>query len=86
MKEKIDKEFRLHILVCAGTGCVANNSFEIKKELEKEILAIRLLWSSEQCPSDFIDLLINCHQAFNRMVDLKLLLKFFSATLSHTCQ
>ncbi|MBE0431827.1 NADH-quinone oxidoreductase subunit NuoF [candidate division WOR-3 bacterium] len=31
------KEYRLHLLVCAGTGCVANRSFEIKEELEKEI-------------------------------------------------
>ena len=31
------KEQRLHLLVCAGTGCVANNAFEIKEELEKEI-------------------------------------------------
>ncbi|MCP4150840.1 MAG: NADH-quinone oxidoreductase subunit NuoF [bacterium] len=31
------KEHRLHLLVCAGTGCVACNSFEIKEELELEI-------------------------------------------------
>jgi NADH:ubiquinone oxidoreductase subunit F (NADH-binding)/(2Fe-2S) ferredoxin len=33
------KEHRLHLLVCAGTGCVACHSFEIKEELEKEILS-----------------------------------------------
>jgi NADH:ubiquinone oxidoreductase subunit F (NADH-binding)/(2Fe-2S) ferredoxin/NAD-dependent dihydropyrimidine dehydrogenase PreA subunit len=31
------KEHRLHLLVCAGTGCVACNSFEIKDALEQEI-------------------------------------------------
>ena len=37
--KKIEKSkgFRLDLLVCAGTGCVANHSFEIKEELEKEI-------------------------------------------------
>ncbi len=37
-KKKINREFRQHLLVCAGTGCVANHSFEIKEELEKEII------------------------------------------------
>jgi NADH:ubiquinone oxidoreductase subunit F (NADH-binding)/(2Fe-2S) ferredoxin len=32
------KEHRLHLLVCAGTGCVACGSFEIREELEKEIV------------------------------------------------
>lgn len=32
------KEHRLHLLVCAGTGCVACRSFEIKDALEKEII------------------------------------------------
>jgi NADH:ubiquinone oxidoreductase subunit F (NADH-binding)/(2Fe-2S) ferredoxin/NAD-dependent dihydropyrimidine dehydrogenase PreA subunit len=32
------KEHRLHLLVCAGTGCVACRSFEIREELEKEIV------------------------------------------------
>lgn len=32
------KEHRLHLLVCAGTGCVACRSFEIREELEKEII------------------------------------------------
>ena len=32
------KPFRLHLLVCAGTGCVANHAFEIKDGLEKEIV------------------------------------------------
>ncbi len=31
------KEHRLHLLVCAGTGCVACHSFEIKEKLEQEI-------------------------------------------------
>jgi NADP-reducing hydrogenase subunit HndC len=37
-KRKTNKEYRQHLLVCAGTGCVANHSFEIKEELEKEII------------------------------------------------
>ncbi|MGB8952181.1 MAG: NADH-quinone oxidoreductase subunit NuoF [Candidatus Aminicenantales bacterium] len=32
-----DKTYRLHLMVCAGTGCVSNHSFEIKAALEKEI-------------------------------------------------
>ncbi len=32
------KEHRLHLLVCAGTGCVACRSFEIREELEEEIV------------------------------------------------
>jgi NADH:ubiquinone oxidoreductase subunit F (NADH-binding)/(2Fe-2S) ferredoxin/Pyruvate/2-oxoacid:ferredoxin oxidoreductase delta subunit len=36
-KSKTSRRFRLDLLVCAGTGCVANHSFEIKRELEKEI-------------------------------------------------
>ncbi|KQC13864.1 MAG: NADH dehydrogenase [Desulfuromonas sp. SDB] len=31
-------EHRLHLLVCAGTGCVANRSFQIKQKLEQEII------------------------------------------------
>lgn len=31
------KQYRMHLLVCAGTGCVAAGSFEIKEALEKEI-------------------------------------------------
>ncbi|MGD9380223.1 MAG: NADH-ubiquinone oxidoreductase-F iron-sulfur binding region domain-containing protein, partial [candidate division WOR-3 bacterium] len=31
------KHYRTHLLVCAGTGCVAAGSFEIKASLEKEI-------------------------------------------------
>lgn len=31
------KEHRLHLLVCAGTGCVACRSFEIKEALAEEI-------------------------------------------------
>jgi NADP-reducing hydrogenase subunit HndC len=36
--KKKAKQHRLHLLVCAGTGCVANHSFEIREELEKEIV------------------------------------------------
>jgi NADH:ubiquinone oxidoreductase subunit F (NADH-binding)/(2Fe-2S) ferredoxin/NAD-dependent dihydropyrimidine dehydrogenase PreA subunit len=36
-KKKSNQEFRQHLLICAGTGCVANHSFEIREELEKEI-------------------------------------------------
>ena len=28
---------RVHLLVCAGTGCVSNNSFRIKEVLESEL-------------------------------------------------
>jgi len=31
-------EHRLHLLVCAGTGCVANRSFQVKEKLEQEII------------------------------------------------
>jgi NADP-reducing hydrogenase subunit HndC len=38
MTEKnIDKTYRMHLMVCAGTACVSNNSFEIKEALENEI-------------------------------------------------
>ncbi len=36
------KEFRTHLLVCAGTGCVAAGSYDIKKALEKEIVKRKL--------------------------------------------
>ncbi len=36
------KQYRTHLLVCAGTGCVAAGSFEIKKVLEKEIAKHKL--------------------------------------------
>ena len=29
--------YRMHLLVCAGTGCVSNNSFAVKDALEREI-------------------------------------------------
>jgi len=32
-----DKAYRLHLMVCAGTACVSNRSFEIKDALEQEI-------------------------------------------------
>ena len=31
------KQYSLQVMVCAGTGCVSNHSFEIKDALEKEI-------------------------------------------------
>jgi NADH:ubiquinone oxidoreductase subunit F (NADH-binding)/(2Fe-2S) ferredoxin/formate hydrogenlyase subunit 6/NADH:ubiquinone oxidoreductase subunit I len=31
------KPYRINLMVCAGTGCVANHSFEIKKTLEDEV-------------------------------------------------
>ncbi len=31
------KPFRLQVMVCAGTGCVSNHSFEIKDALDREI-------------------------------------------------
>jgi len=34
MKEKF---YRVHLMVCGGTACVSNHSFEIKEALEKEI-------------------------------------------------
>ncbi len=38
MAEKIkEKSYRLHLMICAGTGCVSNHSFEVKGALEKEI-------------------------------------------------
>ncbi|KPK64276.1 hydrogenase [candidate division WOR_3 bacterium SM23_42] len=36
------KQYRTHLLVCAGTGCVAAGSFEIKTTLEKEITKRKL--------------------------------------------
>ncbi len=30
-------EYRMHLMVCAGTGCVSNNAFKIKEALEREI-------------------------------------------------
>ena len=32
-----EKTYRIHLMVCAGTGCVSNHSFEIKDALEAEI-------------------------------------------------
>jgi NADH-quinone oxidoreductase subunit F len=31
------KNYRIHLMVCAGTGCVLNHSYDIKDALEKEI-------------------------------------------------
>ncbi len=36
-KIKKEKEYRVHLMVCAGTACVSNHSFEIKEALETEI-------------------------------------------------
>lgn len=32
-----DKKYRLHLMVCGGTACVSNKSFEIKLALQEEI-------------------------------------------------
>ncbi len=32
-----EKTYRMHLMVCAGTACVSNNSFKIKEALEREI-------------------------------------------------
>ncbi|MCD6192724.1 MAG: NADH-quinone oxidoreductase subunit F [Candidatus Aminicenantes bacterium 4484_214] len=38
MEEKTTPtRYRLHLMVCAGTACVSNRSFEIKEALEKEL-------------------------------------------------
>ncbi|MBD3413122.1 MAG: NADH-quinone oxidoreductase subunit NuoF [Candidatus Aminicenantes bacterium] len=37
MEKANEKAYRLHLMVCAGTACVSNNSFGIKDALEKEI-------------------------------------------------
>jgi NADH:ubiquinone oxidoreductase subunit F (NADH-binding)/(2Fe-2S) ferredoxin/NAD-dependent dihydropyrimidine dehydrogenase PreA subunit len=35
--------YRMSLLVCAGTGCVSNNSFKVKSALEKELNRLGLL-------------------------------------------
>ena len=38
MEEKIkETPYRLHLMVCAGTACVSNHSFDVKEALEAEI-------------------------------------------------
>ena len=38
MEDKLTStRHRLHLMVCAGTACVSNRSFEIKEALEREI-------------------------------------------------
>ncbi len=32
-----EKAYRIHLMVCAGTGCVSNNAFGIKAALEREV-------------------------------------------------
>ncbi len=34
---KAEKAYRAHLLICAGTGCVSNQSFKIRDALEQEI-------------------------------------------------
>ncbi|MBM4157988.1 MAG: NADH-quinone oxidoreductase subunit NuoF [Ignavibacteria bacterium] len=41
------KSYRLQLMVCAGTGCVSNHSFEIKDALEKEIAKHKLQTEAE---------------------------------------
>ena len=31
------KPYRVNLMVCTGTACVANHSFEVKEALEREI-------------------------------------------------
>lgn len=35
--EQTGKRYRMHLMLCAGTGCVSNKSFKIKEVLEKEL-------------------------------------------------
>jgi len=37
MSEQVTDKYRLHLMLCAGTACVSNHSFEIKAALEKEL-------------------------------------------------
>ncbi|MBC8387616.1 MAG: NADH-quinone oxidoreductase subunit NuoF [Actinobacteria bacterium] len=37
INEQIGKHYRMHLMLCAGTGCVSNKSFKIKEVLEKEL-------------------------------------------------
>ena len=37
MNEQNTNSYRLHLMLCAGTGCVSNKSFRIKEVLEEEI-------------------------------------------------
>lgn len=41
------KSYRLQLMVCAGTGCVSNHSFEIKDALEKQIAKHKLQAEAE---------------------------------------
>jgi len=36
-EQRKGKSFRLHLMVCSGTGCVSSHSYEIKAALEREI-------------------------------------------------
>jgi hypothetical protein len=35
------KPYRMHLMLCAGTGCVSNKSFHIAEVFEKELLCTR---------------------------------------------
>ena len=35
--EEIQMAYRMHLMVCAGTGCVSNRSLEFRDALQKEI-------------------------------------------------
>lgn len=37
INEQSSKHYRMHLMLCAGTGCVSNKSFKIKEVLEKEL-------------------------------------------------
>ncbi|MFH1006139.1 MAG: NADH-quinone oxidoreductase subunit NuoF [Candidatus Latescibacterota bacterium] len=38
MNEHPTNKYRMHLMLCAGTGCASNKSFEIKKALEAELI------------------------------------------------
>jgi NADH:ubiquinone oxidoreductase subunit E len=31
------QDYRMHLMVCTGTGCVSNKSFKVKEALEREL-------------------------------------------------
>ena len=31
------KSYRMHLMLCAGTGCVSNKAFQVREVLEKEL-------------------------------------------------
>jgi NADH:ubiquinone oxidoreductase subunit F (NADH-binding)/(2Fe-2S) ferredoxin len=36
-EKETQKTYRMHLMICAGTGCVSNHSYEVKEALEKEL-------------------------------------------------